>query len=70
MAKAKPTEYMALSYDTIIEVVAIMPDGIIYIFDLNILKWVAFKKKPGVIYYPFQKGFSSFKDAIRTEYKD
>jgi len=70
MAKAKPTEYSVLPYDTIIEVVAVVTDGSVYIFDVTLHKWQTLKKKPGVHYYPFQKGFSSFKDAIRTEYKD
>lgn len=70
MAKAKPTEYSALPYDTIIEVVAVALDGKAYIFDITIQKWQKMKKKPGVHYYPFQKGFSSFKDVIRTEYKE
>lgn len=70
MAKAKPTEYSVLPHDTTIEVVAIIPDGTVYIFDVTILKWQKMKKKPGVYYYPFQKGFSSFKDAIRTDYKE
>lgn len=70
MAKAKDTEFNILPQNTTIEAVAIMPDGVVYIFDLTISQWKRLKKKPGVVYYSFQKGFSSFKDAIRTEYKE
>lgn len=70
MAKAKAPEYSAIPHNTTIEVVALVPDGKVYIFDVPLHKWQTLKKKPGVVYYAFQKGFSSFKDAIRTEYKD
>lgn len=70
MAKAKSVEFTSIPSDTIIEVVAVIPDGSVYIFDMTHHKWQTMKKKTGVHYYPFQKGFSSFKGAIRTEYKD
>lgn len=70
MAKAKaPAEFNIIPLDTMIEVVAIMPDEKVYIFDMTVGQWKKMKKKAGVFYYSYQKGFSKFPDAIRTEYK-
>lgn len=51
-----------------VDVVAILPTGKTYIFEMKIKQWLTMKKKPGVQYSAFQKGFAQFKDAIRTEY--
>jgi hypothetical protein len=67
-AAKKPADFEILPSNTTIEVVAIIPDGTAYIFDLTIADWRNIKKKPGVQYLSFQKGFSQFKEAIRTDY--
>lgn len=69
MAAKKQTGFVGLPEITIVDVVAKTPDGKVYIFDMYFGEWLKIKKKPGVVYTAFQKGFSNYPDAIRTEYK-
>jgi hypothetical protein len=66
-AKKKVSDFEILPSNTTIEVVAITQDKT-YIFDMTIEQWRKITKKPGVQYLSYQKGFSKFKDAVRTEY--
>jgi hypothetical protein len=67
-AAKKPADFEILPTNTTIEVVAITGDGTTYIFDMTIQQWRGITKKPGVQYLSYQKGFSQFKEAIRTDY--
>lgn len=67
-AKKQAADYEILPSNTTIEVVAITKDGTTYIFDFTIQQFKGITKKTGVQYLSFQKGFSQFKNAIRTEY--
>lgn len=66
----KSVDYQLLPNSTIIECVAVTADGTEYIFDITFGQWMTIKKKPGVQYFPFQKGFAQFRNAIRTTYNN
>lgn len=71
MAKRQST-YQGLPPETIIEVVAIsnfaQPNEKNYIFEIKFGDWLTMKRKPGVYYRAYEKGFTNPRDAIRIDY--
>ena len=71
MAKRQST-YQGLPPETVIEVVAISnfatPEEKSFIFDIKFGDWLTMKKKPGIYYRAYEKGFYSPRDAIRIDY--
>lgn len=67
MAKRQTGNYQ-LPPGTVIEVVAYTPDDKSYIFEITFGEWLTMKRKPGVYYRAFEKGYYSARDAIRVDY--
>lgn len=66
--KKTAAAFVQLPLNTIIDIVAVTKDQT-YIFEMSYGDWLRIKKKPGVKYLAFQKGYAAFPGAIRTEYK-
>lgn len=67
MAKRK-TEPNLFPPETIIEVISITQNGSVFIFDIKFKDWLTIKKKTGVVYTAYQKGYSSYSNAVRLDY--
>lgn len=66
MIKKQP-DFVSILDEIIIEVIAKSKDKT-FIFDIKAKDFFSMERKNGFTYQAYQKGFSSFKDAVRMEY--
>jgi len=65
---AKKNQYIGIPTETVVDVVATMQNGKIYIFEMKIIDFMDMDKKNGVKYKTYQKGFYSG-ESERIDYK-